>query len=174
MSIINAGQPSKRVGYVFFDRGNDHEMRNFAARVRNDNRIDVHLVWSHLFNIDEMPRADAVIIQVGCRRAEQIEAAYRRVLPNAEIHYVRPDGDWYFPDAAEEDASEPQPVVSAPAASAQAAHQAAPDPATSAHQPEVGEGAAGDGAGTDAEGFRVPAGYSAAEDSTGEEAPGKD
>lgn len=172
MSIIDPGQPTKRVGYVFFDRGNDHEMRNFAARVRNDNRIDVHLVWSHLFSVDEMPKADAVIIQVGCRRAEQIETAYRRVLPNAEIHYVRPDGQWYFPD--EEDTPEDKPVVSGPATASTAGPGLAPKPAAPAHQPDVGEGAAGDGAGQDADGFRVPAGYSAAEDPAGEEGASKD
>lgn len=170
--IISGGMPVKEVAYVFFDRGNDHAMRNLAARIRNDNRVDVHLVWSYLFNAEEMPKASAIVVQHDARRASQIVNAYRRVLPNCEVHYVDAQGNWYFPDA-EEDGTKPESVVSAPTAPTAGPGLAA-KPADPAHQPEVGEEAAGDGAGSDADGFRVPPGYSAAEDPAGEEGAGKD
>lgn len=111
-NVISGGEQRKPVIVIFFQRGNDTAMKNFASRLRNEERAEVNLVWANLFDIDAMPKAEAVIIQKDVRNAENIARAYKRVLPDIEVHYCTGEGQWDHEEVPAAD--EPFSIGSAP------------------------------------------------------------
>lgn len=127
MAVIDRAEPSKPKVAIYHSKGNS-EVKNFAGRMRNDNKVDTVLVWSHLFRSDEdLLSVAALVIEVGAPNADLIERTYRAFDPDVEIHKMTPDGEWYDGEATQEVSQESQPALqTAPAAPA----KASPDPVT--------------------------------------------
>lgn len=171
MSVIKTpAEAAKQKVAIYFSPYNPG-VKNFAARVRNDNPVETTLVWSSQFK-GEVLAVDAVVIEKGCAGEEQIERAYRQTLPHVEIHYMTNEGQWYVGEAAAAPA-EPRPAINAPAPNAAGAAAAANVPEAAAGteanpvagtdedqpaspDPDVGSEPAADGSLASDPGFRVP------------------
>lgn len=157
MAVISTESQHKQRAVIFFEKGNDANIKNFASRVRIDNNVEATLVWSYLFSVDDMPLADAVIIELGARQAGNIEAAYRRVLPDIEVHYVNSEGDWAQKDA--KDKTEPESVIPSAKTKTRASTRKKAEKTTSTPHAEVVKGTTDDSAGEDPSEFRRADGY---------------
>lgn len=100
-NIITTDAPSRHHVIIYFEKGNEY-VKDFAARMRNADPVDVTLCWSRQFTVDDITAADAIVIEVDCERAENIERAYRRVYGDkVEVHYMTREGAWHLADEVE-------------------------------------------------------------------------
>ena len=158
MPVLTTDTPAKQITAIYHSPQNQG-VKNFAARVRNDNPVDTVLIWSRNFNVDDVLFAHAIVVEKGCAKEEQIVRFYERAYPETEIHYMTNEGQWYVEEQAPRES-----VVSAPAAAshgaaaASAAEQATPTPIES-----LGVDSTDDGASAESEEFQRPAGYEAPE-----------
>ena len=104
MPILTTDAPVKNHVIVYFEKGNEY-VKDFASRMRNNDPVEVSLCWSRQFNIEEVTKADAIVIEQGCVKADTIEKAYRRVYGDSiEIHMMTPEGEWPTHDEVNDEA----------------------------------------------------------------------
>lgn len=131
----------KRLAVIYHDQTADVGMvKLFAARIRTAHEegpeadVETRLLWSHKFNPETAEKADAVIVQQGCRGEQRIIDWYSRCCPAASLHFMTADGDWCLSEedtdarSCEGEAPSEEPVPARRAAEASAAEDI-PSPA---------------------------------------------
>lgn len=90
----------KRHAALYFSPKNSKAYKELAARVRSDGGKTT-LVWSNQWRGAEsiLTECRAIIVEEGCKNAEDIVEAYRRYAVNCEIHFADANGE--FPEDAE-------------------------------------------------------------------------
>lgn len=108
MSLFDKEQSKPHV-VIYFSPENGDAMKGLAARLRAHEAkpVETTMVWAKAFG-GEVLKAKGIIIEKGCVNEGRIAREYGRILPDCEVHYVTPNGEWY---TGEVEAPEPVSVI---------------------------------------------------------------
>jgi hypothetical protein len=85
---------SKQLSLIYFTRDQEKTAKDIAAAIRNQGHL-ANMVYANNFNdVGDCINAAAVAIQVTSGKVSTIADAYRKHLPETEVHFFNEEGDF--------------------------------------------------------------------------------
>jgi len=112
MYDVKSAKRDKKHAVIYFNPGSTNIMKELAKKIRAEGGRTT-LVWSNKWQGAQniLPEAKAVVIEIDCANAEEIQDAYLALASDVEVHFVDHDGEFIGEDTATEPEAEDDQVV---------------------------------------------------------------